>query len=86
MSAETELPAPGDDFYEWETIKAFSYTLEAWRRESVSDRARMMAHELFRGMRESYYAEKMSGKSDKDKAKQTAPWDMEAMRQKMFTK
>lgn len=87
LPEEHELPPPGDEYFEIETLKACGYTLSEWRRESLVDRAKLMAHELHKNMRESYYAEKMSGKGEeKGKGKAPAPWDMEAMRKQMFTK
>lgn len=70
-----ELPPPGDEYYEREARKANHYTFADWVREPVTERAKMIAHELVKGMRESYVAEKMRKSGDKPKTPGGAPWD-----------
>jgi hypothetical protein len=48
------LSAPHFEFIELETAKAFGYTLTEWRSEHPDRRARLIAHEMERGMREAY--------------------------------
>ncbi len=64
-----------------ETAKAFHYTWSAWLEESPIIRAKLMAHELVKGMRETYnFEQRMDNRNDAPK--QQAPWDL--IRQRFF--
>ena len=77
------LPPPSEEYLEMETAKAFHYTWREWLIESPVTRAKLVAHELARGMRETYNFEQRA--SDKDKAGAgKAPW--QAIRDKFFGK
>lgn len=51
--APHEPPTPYDGFYEHEVAKARGIPWHAWQRVPPVDRARMLAHEQYCGLRES---------------------------------
>ncbi len=65
-----------------ETAKAFHYTWSAWLAESPIVRAKLVAHELVKGMRETYNFEQRLDSEKSDTPKQPAPWDL--IRQRFF--
>ena len=58
------LPAPPDEFLEYEAAMAWGYKLSEWRAESIYVRARAVTHFLHSRMREGYQMEKAMAKSD----------------------
>ena len=78
------LPAPGDEYFEMETAKAFHYTWAEWLAEDPLLRAKMMAHELHKGMRDTYLFEQRQASAERggDRPKTPAPW--ETIREKFF--
>ena len=61
-----------------ETAKSFHYTWSAWIAESPIVRAKLVAHELEKGMRDTYNFEQRleADKQESDRPKQPAPWDL----------
>jgi len=87
LPADLALPAPGEEFFEMEAAKAFHYRWCDWRHESPILRAKMVAHELIKGMRDTYLLEQRQAQAEgtegKDGEKRgPAPWD--SIREKFF--
>jgi hypothetical protein len=58
LPEDKALPAPANEYFEMETAKAFHYPgWGAWLAEAPQVRAKLMAHELHKGMRDSYHFE-----------------------------
>ena len=78
------MPAPGDEYFEMECAKAFHYRWGEWVMENAVLRAQMMAHELVKGMRDTYNLEQRQAFVEKggERGKTVAPW--EAIREKFF--
>ena len=78
MPDEKALPPPDEEFFEMEAAKAFHYTWSAWLAESPIIRARLLAHELTKGMRDSYNFEQRMAHSEREASgpKAAAPWDV----------
>jgi hypothetical protein len=72
------LPPPSEEYFEMETAKAFGYRWPAWLAESPLIKAKLVAHELEKGMRDSYHFEQRMDGAPKDgsSANQPAPWEM----------
>jgi len=77
-----KLSPPHFEFIELETARAFGYTLSQWRAEHPDRRARLIAHELEKSLRESYQSE-MLGESNNKKVpdnpfeRQKAQWGLQ---------
>ena len=69
-----------------EAAKVFHYRWDQWLAESPILRGRMMAHELHKGMRDTYNLEQrqaaLESGADPAKPRSPAPWD--AIREKFF--
>ena len=67
-----------------ETAKACHYRWDAWLAEHPVVRAQLMAHELAKGMRETYQFEQRAAfvEAGGDRPKAPAPWD--SIREKFF--
>ena len=72
------LPPPDDEYLEMETAKAFHYRWSEWLAESPVLRAKLVAHELLKGMRDTYHFEQRqaAGASGESAPRQPAPWDV----------
>lgn len=77
LPTEFQLPEPEWDYLELETMKAFGcWHLAAWRTQSADDRARLMAHEIHRSLRERWTLLKGRRAREKKTAPVSeAPWD-----------
>jgi hypothetical protein len=71
------LPPPDEEYLEMETAKAFHYTWSEWLAESPILKAKLIAHELVKGMRDTYNFDQRSAVGEKGASgpKQPAPWD-----------
>jgi hypothetical protein len=58
-----------------ETAKAFHYSWSAWLAESPLIKAKLIAHELEKGMRDAYHFEQRMQKEDA-RPNQPAPWEL----------
>lgn len=66
-----------------EAAKAFHYRWSEWLAESPILRAKMMAHELVKAMRDAYtFEQRMETVERGSGARQQAPWD--AIRKQFF--
>ena len=66
-----------------EAAKAFNYTWSEWLAESPIIKAKLMAHELVKAMRDSYMFEQRMDAGEKGGTpKGPAPWDV--IRNKFF--
>lgn len=68
MLDDKALPPTSDEYLAMETAKAFHYTWSDWCAESPIVQAKLMAHELHKGMRDAYQYEETSGKEGSPKA------------------
>jgi hypothetical protein len=74
LPASLRLPEPDWEYTEMETMKAFGcWNLAEWRAQPADDRARIMAHEIRRNLRELWVQLKTRKAAEKPKAK--APFD-----------
>ena len=81
------LPPPSDEYFEMETAKAFHYRWRDWLEEHPQVKAQMMAHELAKGMRDTYNLEQRQAVLERGGragggAKVPPPW--ESIRAKFF--
>jgi hypothetical protein len=57
-----------------ETAKAFHYSWPSWLSESPIIKAKLIAHELEKGMRDAYNFEQRM--DSKENTQRSAPWDV----------
>jgi hypothetical protein len=59
---KSPLPPLADKALEYETAKAWNYSLGQWEQESLVNKAKAMAHYLHMNMRSNYEMEQSRGK------------------------
>jgi hypothetical protein len=65
-----------------EAAKAFHYSWAEWQRENPLTRAKLVAHELCKGMRDTYNFEQRMEAGKHESPRGPAPWD--AIRERFF--
>lgn len=70
------MPPPSEEYFEMETAKAFHYSWTGWLVESPLIKARLIAHELEKGMRDAYNFEQRMGSSEEKRSNEPAPWEV----------
>ena len=85
MPDDKVLPPPHEEYFEMEAAKAFHYRWTDWLAESPILRAKMVAHEMIKGMRDSYNVEvrqAMIERGETPGPKAPPPW--QSIREKFF--
>ena len=63
---EDDAPGASPEYWEMETAKAWGYGWREWRMLPMLTRAKLQAHEIEKGLREGYAAERMEERVKKE--------------------
>ena len=66
-----------------EAAQAWGLTPSAWQRQSADDRARMIAHEYIKNLRQAYISDQLRQRSEKSSASTQSLNDYDKMKLKM---